>query len=306
MVHCALRLIIKSNFANKTSVDKFLSNEARKGPYKIPKKILTNFSVSFLPGAKCPTHVISTKDNESEFTIFFYHGGAYVANFMDEHISAITAVLQGVGKCTAIIPEYPLAPNSTHEQIFDEVEAVYRQVVAQGVTKVALLGDSAGGGIALVLAQRLASAKKAGDSVRQPDSVILLSPWLDVSMTNPEVQKLNSLDPILDIYGLTRFGELLAAGPQPVSTKDPKVSPLFGSLEDLPPISVWTSTHDLLSPDSRALQSRFENEKILSPFRFVYEQFLVHDWWLFGGPDATRTIQQIVAAIKEDCAAEKE
>ena len=305
MVHGALRLIIKGSFTSKASVDKFLSNEANKGPYKIPKKILTKFSVSSLSDAKCRTHVISTKD-ESDLIIFFYHGGAYVANFMDEHLSAITTVLQEVGKCTAVIPEYPLAPNSTHEQIFDEIEAVYRQVVAQRETKVVLLGDSAGGGIALVLAQRLASAKKAGDLVRQPDSVILLSPWLDVSMTNPEVQKLNSLDPVLDTYGLKRFGELLAAGPQPVSTIDPKVSPLFGSLENLPPISVWTSSHDLLSPDSRALQSRFHNEKIPTPFRFVYEQFLVHDWWIFGGPDATRTIQQVVAAINEDCPRERD
>ena len=306
IVHGVLRLLIKGTLATEASTDNFLRKKAKKSPYDFPKKFQNFFSVSLLPDAKCRTHVVSSKtemESDSGIVIFYYHGGGYVANVTDEHISGITTILKLVEeKCTAIIPEYPLAPNFTHEKIFDDVEAVYRQVVSQrGASKIVLLGDSAGGGMALILAQRLAAAKKNGETVRQPDSVILLSPWLDVSMENPEVEKLSVCDPVLDLYGLKRFGALLSAGPQPISTRDPKVSPLFGCLEDLPPVSVWTSTHDLLSPDSRELQSRFSKESIPTPFRFVVEKFLAHDWWMFGGCDATRTIQQVAAAIREDC-----
>ena len=153
----------------------------------------------------------------------------------------------------------------------------------------------------LILAQRLVSAMNSGDSIRQPDSVILLSPWLDVSGSNPQWETFASVDPFLDVFGLKVFGELLASGPDAVATTDPKVSPLFGSLEGLPPVSVWTSTHDLLSPDSRSLRDRYANEGITTTFRFVDEKFLSHCWWMWGMSHGAKTIKEIVAAIKEDC-----
>ena len=294
---------MKGSLTSREAVDLLIRAESRRGPYCIPRLLhFWSFSISLLSHAKCRTHVLATKDNEPDTIIIFYHGGGYVLNFLDLHVFAVADIVKELGRCTCYLPEYPLAPKNSHTQIFDTIEAVYRQVVSLWPTKkIVVMGDSAGAGITLILSQRLSSARAKGDLVKQPDSVILLSPWLDISMTNPECEKYSALDPYLDIFPLKRFGEMLVDGPNPISTTDPRVSPLFGSLEGLPPVSIWTSTHDLLSPDSRALKERYEREAISSPLRFTDEKFLPHCWWMFRLPDGFKTIKEIVQAIKEDC-----
>lgn len=301
-----VRFALKGILADQAAVDKFLRNEAaktKKGPYSIPAKLKNAYSVSLLSNASCPTHVIAPKNEEPESIIIYFHGGAYAGVLDDIHITGLSNFLKEFGKVAFVIPEYPLTPNSTHTKIFETAEAVYREVVANWPTKkIALMGDSAGGGMSLIVAQRLAAAKKNGDSIKQPDSVVLLSPWLDVSMSNPECAAVAPSDPFLDVYGLKVLGELVAGGPDPVSTKDPKVSPLFGSLEGLPPVSVWTGSHDLLIPDSRALRDRFQNEGISTRFRYNEEAFMIHCWVLFGMPESKKAIKEIWQAIQEDFA----
>eukprot|EP01035_Chromulina_nebulosa_P017090 gene17090-22603_t len=215
--------------------------------------------------------------------------------------------MKQLGSCVFVLPDYPLTPKHKHHEIFNTVEDVYRKSVAKYPDlKVVLMGDSAGAGMAFLIAQRLVSAKLNNDTIRQPDSVLLLSPWLDVSCSSPLLKKYEYNDPFLCIYGLKKLGEILAEGPDPVSTIDPKVSPLYGSLQGLPPVSVWTSTHDLLSPDSHRLHERYLKEKVPSLLRFYDEPYLIHCFWfVVDFSEGKAAIKQIVDAINEDCLSKK-
>lgn len=271
-----------------------------------PSNYLKQYNVSLMENAKCRTHVFDPKNGiESQIVIFNCHGGAYITNpfFLHFNFDFSNSVLREIGRPSSLVlVEYPLVPNVAHDTLFEIVESVYRQtVLLYPNRKIVIIGDSAGGGMALVLAQRLAAAKMNGDNVKQPDSVLLLSPWLDVSMSDPESVELEGKDPFLAVSGLRTAGELLAGGSNPIPTTDPAVSPLFGSLDGLPPISVWTSTHDILWPDAKRLRDRVKKEKMTTRFRYYEKNGLLHCFFMLPGSNAGSTLSEIANAILYDC-----
>ena len=152
--------------------------------------------------------------------------------------------------------------------------------------------------MALLLAQRLAEAGRRGDRFKQPSSILLLSPWLDVSMSDPSSAKIEHLDCFLKLTFLAEAGLSFAGGS---CTRDPSASPLFGSLKGLPPLSLWTSTHDLLLPDAQRLRERIRKEEPKSRLRYIEEPGLLHDWWMWGMASGAKTVQEMAQAIVEDC-----
>jgi epsilon-lactone hydrolase len=278
-----------------------IAAEASIPPPVPPASLRTKYKVSLFDNPVARTNVIAplTEEQEIKVVVIDFHGGAYVGNIWKEHFNAAADIITGVGPCAFYFMDYPLVPTVAHEELFEKVEKLYREVTERVAVnkKVVIMGDSAGGGIAFILAQRIAALSASGDNIRVPDSIVLCSPWLDVSVADPECEQLASVDPFLAVSGLQHCGELLAGGPSPVDVKDPKVSPLFGSLSNLPPVSVWTSTHDMLSPDSRRLLDRFKSEKIQSPFRYFEKKGLLHCYYMFGGD----TVKEIADSICVDC-----
>jgi acetyl esterase/lipase len=150
------------------------------------------------------------------------------------------------------------------------------------------MGDSSGGGISLALAQLLREKRR-----EQPRNVILLSPWLDASLSNPEIPAFDKIDPFLGIEGLK-----YAAGIY-VRDVDPKhylVSPVYGSLKDLAPISLFVGTRDILLPDCRKLRDRAAAEGVALNYR-EYEAML-HDWMLISLPESKQALKEIVEIIR--------
>jgi monoterpene epsilon-lactone hydrolase len=88
--------------------------------------------------------------------------------------------------------------------------------------------------------------------------VILLSPWLDLTMSNPDAQQLEPRDVILRCAPLREFGRWWAGELDPA---DPRVSPLFAELSGLPPIDIYQGTDDIFLPDARQLHARLLNAK---------------------------------------------
>ena len=119
------------------------------------------------------------------------------------------------------------------------------QIASHPNGRVGVYGDSAGGGLALSAIQRLVA-----DNEPVPASLVLVSPLLDVTMSNPAIASVD--DPVLDAAALRESG-LKWAGP--LDPKDPSVSPLYGSLERLPPTYVYSGSLDVLYPDVLVLQA---------------------------------------------------
>lgn len=280
-----------------------VNEEANKPPQNPPDNIRSKCDCSLMDDCIYRTHVLTSLSgqSESDVVIIYFHGGAYVMTLASFHFQLCADLLICMGRCAVYVAEYDPVPKATHKTLFQDAETLYRQIIGRlgADQKVVIMGDSAGGGIALNLTQRLAEAKARGDSIRQPDSLVLLSPWLDVSTSNPKCADLEKDDPVLSLDGLKLCGSLLAAGPPSIDLTDPSVSPVNGSLSGLPPVNVWTSTHDLLHPDSERLLERFKTEKIPTRLRYYLKKGLMHDFMVIvPSPD---TNKEITDSIRFDC-----
>ncbi|QTD56719.1 alpha/beta hydrolase fold domain-containing protein [Parasphingorhabdus cellanae] len=223
--------------------------------------------------------------------ILYIHGGAYVLDMQPGYWGLLGEMVHRTD-AAVVAPCYPLTPEHDWQQSYDWMMAVYDELVAEvDADNIIIMGDSAGAGFALGLTQILRDQGKA-----MPHKMVLLSPWLDVSMTDPMQPALAKKDRILGIDGLRAAGRWWAGESGEVGA--PPVSPLFGRLDDLPPIAVFTGTFDLLWPDARKFKEKAEAADLfLNYFEFPAMQ---HVWMLFPIPEAKKARQQIAAFINAD------
>ena len=181
---------------------------------------------------------------------------------------------------------YPVAPESQVEAGLASVEAVFDALVAEvGAENISVVGDSAGGGLALAFCQQLSRHGKP-----LPASQVLFFPWLDVTVSDPSQPALQPLDHVISIPALRKAGESWAGNLGPAS---PLASPLFGDLSNLPPTLSIVGTHDILLPDTRRLGA-------LQPEVTVVEYpGLFHGWVYAPLPETKQAIQECAAFIEQ-------
>lgn len=178
-------------------------------------------------------------------TVFYVHGGSYLFEAASVHWR-FCARLATEAQATVVVPVYPLAPGTTAAETVDRVASVLGDLPDR--ERVVVMGDSAGGGLALAVTLELRDWGAA-----LPARVVLLAPWLDVRVCDPAQPALEPKDVMLRVTSLQHAGRLYA-GDLPLT--DPRVSPALGDLHDLPPIDVLVGTSDLLVQDARALAKR--------------------------------------------------
>ena len=203
--------------------------------YKIPKMLYrTKVESKNLFGCQ----MITFNDVEyTEHMVIYLHGGIYVNEIRRPHISFCDRLAKKINGCV-FAPIYPLAPNHTYEETYEIVEKLYNHLLATG-KPITIMGDSAGGGLSAAFCEYLAVK-----DMPQPANLILISPWVDISMSGDygEVE----YDPMLGVDGVREMGKSWAGD---LDTKDYKVSPLFGEVDKLPKTTLFTGTHEVIYPD---------------------------------------------------------
>jgi acetyl esterase/lipase len=233
---------------------------------------------------------VAPKQNASDKHVIYVHGGAYVNSFAPQHWGFISRLVDRLN-CTVTAPNYPHAPEHNVHDVFALMLPLYHELAARaGSANITIMGDSSGGGISLALAQRLRE-----DGHDQPGRVILLSPWLDATLSNPEIPEFDKIDPFLGVEGLKYSGAVYA---RDVDPKSYLVSPVYGSLKDLAPLTLFIGTRDILYPDCRKLRDKAADEGV----RLDYREYdgMVHDWMLGPLPEAKHAIAEIVDTISSD------
>ena len=193
--------------------------------------------------------IITPKNEQkSEKVILYLHGGSYVAETSSNHWRFLEKLVKDTN-ATIILPDYPLTPKYTYKDVFTMITPLYKEIIEEVSTdNLILIGDSAGGGMSLALLEKLSSEK-----VEMPYKTILISPWLDVRLENPEIDKIQKYDKDLNKETLKIAG-IAYAGEDGMNSY--LVNPIDGDLSKLKNVTIFTGTYDILNPDVHVLEEK--------------------------------------------------
>jgi len=225
----------------------------------------------------------------SKAFLFYLHGGSYIEQAGKYQISMIDAIAKGTN-ATVILPVYPLAPHVTFEASYAKVEAVYDKLLSSiNPHKIILVGDSAGAGFALGLYLLRAEKKKP-----LPDKLILVSPFVDITMSNPEIAEFEPKDHVLSSPGIIEMANAWAGDADP---KDYRLSPIYGDLSSVKSLMLFVAGADILCPDGRLLKKKLEalHKKVV----YIEEPGHPHDYPVLPMSAAKTAIQKMIEYVKE-------
>ena len=177
-------------------------------------------------------------EDDSKPIVLYIHGGAYLHNYNTLHWKAMAEWAKTTG-CGIVTPNYPLLYRYTAIDAHPLVMQLYRQLVEQyDAKRIIIIGDSAGGGFSLALAQQVRDNKFA-----LPSRLVLISPWVDVLGGDDALQK---HDTFLNAEVLRHIG---ADWADKIDPRDPMISPLYGDMLGLPSTDLFVGTWEIFLTD---------------------------------------------------------
>lgn len=282
--------LIRLNKMWKLTGDELRESIAKKqlsDSHKPPKKIQSKYKISIKEMNSYRYYVMKPLISTEQKHILYLHGGGYVYEIMSPHWEFLGKLIDALA-CTVIVPIYPLAPEHQCQEVFDMIVPIYQQIISEIKSEdVVIMGDSAGGGMTLALAQLL----KEKD-LPQPGNIILISPTLDMTFSNPEISEVEKLDPISAVPAIKEIANWYGGEK---GSKHFLVSPLYGNIEGLAKISIFIGTHDILYPDAKKFK-KMADEKGIDINYYEYPS-MVHVWPLFFLPESKKATEQIIEII---------
>lgn len=218
-------------------------NKLRKDDVKSPKG-------SFFKGAQIrkinilATYVTEVKQvKKSEQLLIFIPGGAFISGPVQHHWDCVKTISKrsthNIWMCN-----YPKAPENKISTISKNIDAVYAKALQQYQSdQIILIGDSVGGTLITALVQRLISR-----GMELPRKLILVSPVMDASMSNPEIKSIDEFDPMLSKVGILSAKKMCAENGD---LSDSRISPINGSFENFPSTLLFIAEHDIMYPDAK-------------------------------------------------------
>jgi acetyl esterase/lipase len=226
------------------------------------------------------------RENESAGTLVYLHGGAFYFGPVKEHWQYIAGIAKRAGMA-AIIVDYGLAPQSPFPKPLEEVVGLMRSLELDG-NKWFFIGDSSGA--ALVVAATLRLKEENGP---QPNGLVLLSPWVDATLENPDIELTVKDDVMMTVERLAAAAAIYA-GDHPLS--DPMISPMFADVSGLPRTLIQMGTADLLLADCRKFVQKCRDAGVDVKYDETPGAF--HDFMMLGFlPEARRALASQAAFL---------
>lgn len=230
-------------------------HSVRPAPFAPPRQLdhKVAFSVDTQHGWTC-YRVVPRNAPKPTPQVLYVHGGGFIGEILRMHWSLIAKIAND-GPAEVTVPIYPLAPHSTASQTVPVATDIAADLMGRnGTQNVTLVGDSSGGNIVLGIAQTL---RRRG--LPQPRQLVLISPGLDASKSNPAIASVARYDRVLSVAGSTASTQLYIGE---LDSKDPLVSPLYADLTGLAPIALFSGTHDIHNPDARDFVARAKDAAV--------------------------------------------
>jgi acetyl esterase/lipase len=221
--------------------------------------------------------------------LLYIHGGGYCAGSYNTHKALIGRIARATGY-KVLAPNYRKAPEHPYPAALNDVLDVYQQMLKDGYENIILSGDSAGGGLALALTQKIKML-----NLPMPAALVLLSPWTDLTMSGDSIQKKADKDPLIAPHLLNFFAKKYVQDSNP---SDPLISPLLCDFQNFPTTLIHVGGNEVLLDDSTRLAKKMNNAGVKVEFEIFKNQ--MHVFQYLGGlmPEANESIHKIGDFVK--------
>jgi len=278
-----VRQMLKKRPLNMESYTQKMADTTDKGTIALPEKVKFPREVSDTRFQGMQVFRMEAADEEKP-VVFYLHGGAYCNNFDKNHWKSLADISHRSG-CGVVTPNYPLLPLHTAREAHGLVLGLYEDLLNQyPAGRIVLMGDSAGGGFALALAQEIRDA-----GIPMPAKMVLLSPFADAVGGDESLQ---DKDTWLHVDALRKYGMAWADGLDP---HDPMVSPLYGDMTGLPQAFIFTGTWEVLYTDSVRTYEKLRDAGVDATL-YKAEKF-GHVYPLYPLPEGKKARTEIVRII---------
>ncbi len=217
--------------------------------------------------------------------ILYLHGGSWMSGSPDGYRPLAARISRESG-CSVFVLDYRLAPEHPYPAGLEDCVAAWHWLSGNGprsraaARKQVIVGDSAGGNLALATALRLKD-----DGGREPDAVVALSPAVDLTWQSPSLRTRAEADPILRPDRLHLVSQAYV---QDTERDDhPWVSPLFGDFAGLSRVLIQVGDREVLLDDAKRMADRMQEQGVDVQLQ-VYEG-MPHVFQLFAPTVAAST-----------------
>jgi monoterpene epsilon-lactone hydrolase len=267
---------------------------------EIVEFIRSKLDSSILPRPSIPQSAQITQVNEDgvrgewvewatdpQSTIYYLHGGGYIACSPATHRS-FTVALSRAAKARIFALDYRLAPEHRFPAAVEDAVNGYLWLMKNGVApdRIAIGGDSAGGGLAMAT---LVALRDAGEEL--PRTAFCLSPWTDLEVTGQSLITNDHCDSMFYGESIRKVAPIYL-GNRPAN--DPLASPIYADLSNLPPLLIYASSSEVLLDDSVRLAERAKRYGVDVDL-CIWED-LPHAWPFlvaFKVPEARKALNEI-------------
>ena len=224
--------------------------------FKLPKGVdIEEIQIANISGEK---YTLNSKNSDDSNTkvMFYLHGGGYEFGSCKSHRVFVARLCKKL-QVNAYSINYRLAPENPYPAGLDDAFSVYKWLLEEKsipAENIILMGDSAGGGLALCLLVRIAN-----QNYPQPKAAITLSPWTDLSLSGETMKTKVDEEPFFNVKNIENGARDYVANASP---ENPEISPLFADFTGFPSIFIQVGSREVLLDDSLRIADRMQEQGV--------------------------------------------
>lgn len=282
----------KKSFSSIENAQQFIKQRGTENihPYVIGEDVNLLSALKEQTFEDMQVFILNDQKSSSQMVILYIHGGAWTNQPLNLHWLFMDKMAQALN-AKVIAPIYPKVPHFSYQDTYPKMLSLYKEILVsiESSNQLTIIGDSAGGNIALGLIQLLKR-----DGLPQPQDIMLLSACVDMSLENPLIQEYEENDPMLASEGMEVITKIWAADK---ALKDPIISPIYGDFQGVGKITHFIGSHESLYPDAIQFDEKL-TEQGVAINTFVYPK-MNHVFVVMPIPEAVDAQQKIINILSK-------
>jgi len=235
---------------------------------------------------------VSTLMSRRDRNVLYLHGGGYTSGSFGCY-RHLTWRVAAATRAPVLIVDYRLAPEHPFPAAVEDAVSAYRWLLADGADprQLAIVGDSAGGGLAFATVLKLRD-----EGVALPAAIVAVSPWTDLALTGESLRRHARSDPMMNSENIATLALCYLAGADP---RTPFASPFYGDLTAFPSTLIQVGSDEVLLDDAVRMADKLRaggNHAELE----IWPR-MPHVWHLFAPllPEAHKAIKRIGTFVRD-------